>query len=182
VTTAAEKAMQSPLLEDEEDSKDHHREPHEVIPPEFLAKVEKGEHGENGKGDDLLYRLQLSGGEFIVADPVGGHLKAVLDESDQPAYEDNLPQRTALEFQMTVPRKGHEHVGHDQKDNRSHRCTLLLEHKSQGILQKTRVIVWPAMLKAICKERLWCFLQQLFFAVEACIATMQKYNGLFEHL
>ena len=44
-------------------------------------------------------------------DPVGRHLKTILEECDAPARQNHDPQRRILVLEMPIPGKGHEDVG-----------------------------------------------------------------------
>src|SRR4030095_6317797 len=66
-----------------------------------------------------LHDLQLGKVERRVADSVGWHLEAVLDERDAPACQDGDDERTRAEvFQVRVPGKGHEDIRGDEKEDR----------------------------------------------------------------
>jgi hypothetical protein len=53
-----------------------------VVPLELVAQIQHGKYGEDRQGDHFLDGLELRGGEFVGADAVGGHLKAIFEEGD----------------------------------------------------------------------------------------------------
>lgn len=55
-----------------------------------------------------------------MADPVGGNLKAVFKECDEPTDEDYNPEWGRLELQMAIPRESHEDVGNREKNGGFH--------------------------------------------------------------
>jgi len=69
-----------------------------VIPAKVRAEVEGDKDTENCQRDDFLNHFQLDWSEAAVAKTIGGDLKAILEEGDGPADEDDLPQRLALIF------------------------------------------------------------------------------------
>lgn len=80
----------------------------------FVFEENQHENGKNGKGNRLLDHLQLPQIErasvFNEANPVGGHLAAILEEGNAPAEQDHHGQRElrepsdTLQFQVAVPR------------------------------------------------------------------------------
>ena len=91
----------------------------------LVLEKQQHEDGEDGQREELLNHLELPEVEGTAildeADTVGGHHKAVLDQSDAPTEKDDHRQREltepsgALQFQVTVPRKRHEHVRTNQQ-------------------------------------------------------------------
>jgi hypothetical protein len=102
-------------VKDKERTKHDEREASGIVPPEFFAQIDHGENRKHRKRDDFLNRLELRAVEFVRADAVHGHLKAVLKEGDTSTGHDHLPQRLATEFQVAVPSKGHKDVGNGEQ-------------------------------------------------------------------
>src|SRR3569832_564655 len=103
-----------------------------MIPADGLAQIEDGKSGEDDQRDHLLDRLELRRGIDRVAVVIGRDSKAVLDERNAPARQDELPHRHLRESELAVPREGHEDVGNTQKQDRrdhwpSHECPLRSE-------------------------------------------------------
>lgn len=86
-----------------------------MVPADLLAEIEHRETAEDHERDDLLNDLELRGRVNRIAPAIGGHLQAVFEESDAPAYENDDEQRLALELQVAVPRDGHEEVRADEQ-------------------------------------------------------------------
>jgi hypothetical protein len=91
-----------------------------VVPVQMLAEVGGDKDAENYQRDDFLDHLQLHGAEAVSANAVGRHLEAVLEESNAPTDEDDLPQRFLTEAQVAVLGKGHEGVGDGEKNDGPH--------------------------------------------------------------
>ena len=72
-------------MENKEGTARDQREPHEVIPRQFLAQIEHRETGEYDERNDFLHRFQFRRVVDLVAVPIGGHREAIFDESDAPA-------------------------------------------------------------------------------------------------
>ena len=96
-----------------------------MVPMELLPlEDDVGYDAEDDKRDDFLYDLQLHQGEGSAvvdeANAVGGHHETVFDQRDAPAEKNDQRQRqlaeprNALQLQMAVPRKRHEHVRTNQ--------------------------------------------------------------------
>jgi hypothetical protein len=64
-----------------------------VIPFGGIAQISDREDGENRMRDDLLNGLQPRTGECLRAKPVRWDLKAIIEQSDAPTGEDDLPKR-----------------------------------------------------------------------------------------
>jgi hypothetical protein len=109
-----------PFFEDDDDCAYDHEESDDVVPFQFLFEVGDGEDGKDNERDYFLYGLELGGGKLVVADAVGGHLKAVFDKCDEPTDDDGVQEGAVLELQMTVPREGHEYVGDRKQNNGFH--------------------------------------------------------------
>ena len=100
-----------------------------MLPVQRFAQIPDGKHRKNGEGDDFLHGLELCGREMTMAEAIGGHLTAILEQGDAPADEDDGPQRCILELQMPIPRERHKDIGHQQQTNGGHRsgsCTCIL--------------------------------------------------------
>lgn len=94
---------------------------YEMIPAQRHMKSDSRESDEHDKGDNLLNHFELHQAECTAVsfkpDSVGGHLEAVFEESDTPRQEDDEDKRRGvgektglLQFEMTVPREGHEDI------------------------------------------------------------------------
>ena len=84
-----------------------------MVPAQPLIQDDGGKDRKNAQGDHLLNDLELGGGKGDIADAVGGHLEAVLEEGDAPTDENHGqqgPLGAPEVFQMSIPRQGHEEV------------------------------------------------------------------------
>jgi len=113
-------------LENEVHRQHQKHEANEVIESEgFVLEEYQGEDDEYHQGYDFLDDFELKQterpAEFLVADAIGGHHQHVFKERDAPADEYDAEQAEVLtpvhllEFQMTIPREGHEGVGGEEK-------------------------------------------------------------------
>ena len=107
--------------EDEIDGGDEEEACHEMVPAERHTESDGGEDDKNHKGDHLLNDFELHQCErtsvALKTHPVGGHLQAVLEESDAPREENDEDKRRGigeetdvLQFQVAVPRQRHEDI------------------------------------------------------------------------
>ena len=62
-----------------------------MLPVQWFAQIPDGKHRKDGERDDFLHGLELCGREMSMADPIGGHLTAILDQGDAPADENDSP-------------------------------------------------------------------------------------------
>ena len=69
-----------------------------MIPTQFFTKVEHGEGGEDGQGDDFLQDFQLGGGIDAVAPAVGRNHEEIFEEGDPPTGEDHNEEGRFFEF------------------------------------------------------------------------------------
>ena len=79
-----------------------------------------GNDRKDGQRNALLHHLQLYQREGAAvayeAQPVGGHLAAVLEEGNAPGEDDDAKQGPVVadarlrQFKMPIPRKRHEHI------------------------------------------------------------------------
>lgn len=92
-----------------------------MVPLHALAKIHPGKYDEDAKRDDFLDDFELIGGEFAVADAVGGHLKAIFGKRNQPAHDDGQDERRLAIFKVPIPGDGHERVGANQEQDGFHR-------------------------------------------------------------
>lgn len=81
-----------------------------MIPPEPFAEIDPSEDGEDAESDHLLDDFQLEAGEFAITDAIGRHLKTILEESDEPAGDDNQKERRLAVLEMAIPGDGHKNV------------------------------------------------------------------------
>ena len=114
------------LQEHEIDSHYHAHEGGEVVPVQgFATKAGNGVDGEYQQGYDLLDDLQLEQREgtavSLKAVVVGRNHETILHECQSPRDEyDDIQWCVAvqdvhvLQFQMSIPSKSHEDVGHDE--------------------------------------------------------------------
>ena len=129
----------SPLVEDEEDGEGEADCTNSVVPFELLAEVSHGENGEDAERDDFLNRLELRCVEFVRADAVRGDLKAIFEESDAPAGENNLPERFAAVFEMAVPGESHEDVGNGEQSDGAQKSSFQSTARKKGDQTKLAV-------------------------------------------
>jgi hypothetical protein len=108
------------LVEHEECAGDEAAECGEVVPVQLVTKVEDAEDPEDAERDDFLDNFELVGRKGARADAVRGNLQAIFEERDAPADEDDFPEWDGFEFEMTVPREGHEDVRADEQDDCPH--------------------------------------------------------------
>ena len=108
------------MVKCEEDGADQEERGHGMVPAQVLAEVPGDEHAEDHQRNDFLDDLELDGIELNSADAVGRHLKAVLEESDAPTDENDLPKRLMTEPEVTIPGKSHEDVRDGEKNNCPH--------------------------------------------------------------
>ena len=106
---------------DKIDGGDEEETRHEMVPAERHAESDGGEDDEDHEGDHLLNDFELHQRErssvALKTHSVGGHLQAVLEESDAPREENHEDKRRGvgeetdvLQFQVAVPRQGHEDI------------------------------------------------------------------------
>jgi len=98
-------------MEDEECSHRDEAEAPNVVSLQGFAHIGDRKDREDRKRDDFLKGLELRAGELVRAEAIGGDLKAILEKRDGPACHNHLPQRRVAEFEMAMPRKGHENTG-----------------------------------------------------------------------
>jgi hypothetical protein len=127
-------------MEDEEDAEDEAGEAGSIVPFQFFAQIGNGKNREDHESDDLLNGLELRGGKFIRADPVGGHLETVFEESDAPTGENDIPERFAAILEVALPREGHEDVGDGEQQDRAHFAWSILSRRGwdAGIWREDR--------------------------------------------
>ena len=70
----------------------------DVVPGRHGLEIKKGEHHEDGQGDDFLDDFQLVGGVSVAAPAVGGHLQQIFKKGDGPAHQDDEQERLGFEF------------------------------------------------------------------------------------
>src|SRR5712691_649027 len=108
------------VFEREEDRRQQAGEGGQVVPAERFLQVEQGENREHAQRDDFLDDLQLRSRELPIAQPVGWHLKAILEEGDEPADQHDGIDRRGAELEVAVPRESHEDIGHDEQSDGEH--------------------------------------------------------------
>ena len=109
----------------EHDREEDEAKAHRVVPAQALLQDQPGEPDKHDQGDGLLDDLELITREFPghVAEAVGGHLQAILEERQSPGDQDRYRNRLALqelEFQVAVPGQGHEDIGTEQEEDGFH--------------------------------------------------------------
>lgn len=109
----------------ERDGHDDEEKGHAVIPAKGLLEVCHEETAEDEQGDDFLHDLELRGGEAGAAPAVGGDLKAILEEGDEPTDEDNLPEGGVFVAEMAVPGDGHEEIAGGEEQDGLHRGMIV---------------------------------------------------------
>ena len=112
--------------EDEIDGQNQAEKSGEVVPAQGVGFHEdQCEECEYGKRYDLLYHFKFPDGERAAelrgADAVGGDLKAVFEQGDAPAQQDDRQHAEAFEFRfecdMSVPCERHEGVRYDEQND-----------------------------------------------------------------
>ena len=112
--------------EDEIDGQNQAEESGEVVPAQGVGFHEdQCKEREYGKRYDLLYHFKFPDGERAAelrgADAVGGDLKAVFEQGDAPAQQDDRQHAEAFEFRfecdMPVPCERHEGVRYDEQND-----------------------------------------------------------------
>jgi hypothetical protein len=91
-----------------------------IIPFDAFSQIHPRKYDEHAERDHFLDYFQLKPGEFPVADAVGGNLKAVFGEGNQPADYDCGNQRRPAVFQMAVPGDSHEDIRANQEKDSFH--------------------------------------------------------------
>jgi hypothetical protein len=92
-----------------------------MVHPQCLSfEKQNCEYGENKEIGYFLDHFQFNqrkrSTQFPVPDPVGRNLEKIFEQGDPPTHQDNAEKSEILkpvhflEFQMTIPRQGHEHV------------------------------------------------------------------------
>jgi hypothetical protein len=88
----------------------------EIIETKRLSHIHDCEGNEHHQRDHFLQDLELSQRKRGIANPVGGNLKQILEESYSPAYERrDIPGAMRKIPQMRVPRERHEHIREEQQ-------------------------------------------------------------------
>ena len=96
-----------------------------MIPVERLTlKEDIGDGGKDYQRHALLDNLQLNERErtavAIESQAVGGYLKAILEEGDEPRKENHYDEwpmsrgARLLQLQMTIPGQGHKDITQDE--------------------------------------------------------------------
>lgn len=98
-----------------------------MIPLKLFPKIEPCEHDEYAQCDDFLDDFQLEYRELAVADAIRRHLKAVLEESNQPTDDNDGNQRSLAVLQVAIPGGGHKDVRANEKEYGFH------NHKSYHV-------------------------------------------------
>lgn len=100
----------------------------------FPLKHHASNYGEHRQGDNLLNHFQLDEGErtsiAYKTNLVGRYLQRVFEESDCPREGNDANQRPVvgdvhlLQFEMSIPCKGHKDIAADEQQN-SPKCVHL---------------------------------------------------------
>jgi hypothetical protein len=90
----------------------------EMVPVKLFIEVKKREHSEYCQCDYFLNHLELEGRIDRVPPAIGGNLKAIFKKRNAPACKNDKQQWLIFEFQMSVPREGHENIRAGQHDHR----------------------------------------------------------------
>ena len=112
--------LRLPFVKNEKDRQTDTDKSRGVIPTQLFAQIGHGKDGEDREGNDLLDSLELRRAEFERPNAIGGHLKAVFEESDPPTCDDDFPKSFAAVFEMAVPCEGHEDIGDGEKKDGAH--------------------------------------------------------------
>lgn len=88
----------------------------EKIQSDFFFHIENTEYREDAHRYHFLDNLELSQGEDLVTQPVGGYLEAILKQGHQPTGDDHQVNRLLLEIlEVPVPGVGHEDIRYNQQ-------------------------------------------------------------------
>lgn len=137
-------------MENKKDRQCDAAEARRVVPLYFFPEIEDRENREDRQSDDFLNGLELRCAEFIGANAVRRDLEAILEKSDAPADQDNLPECGGAELQVAVPGEGHEDIRNGEQDDRSHVSRSLLLVK--GFLCETRHLWMKVQPADRCSE------------------------------
>jgi hypothetical protein len=114
MTSAPDSTPGLPFVKHKHYRQYHTEKPSYIIPLELLLEIKHGEEGEDYERDHLLNDLQLRRRKVIGTNAIRRNLKAVLKESNSPAYGHYFPERNLTVLQMSVPRESHKNVGDSQ--------------------------------------------------------------------
>src|SRR5882762_10239177 len=112
----------SPLVENKKYRQRNASKPGRVVPLQLLAQVQDGKNRKHRQRNHFLNSFELRRCEFVRADAVRRNLETILEESDAPTRQDDLPQRLASVFEVAIPGKRHEDVREDEQKDSSHNC------------------------------------------------------------
>src|SRR5712672_4137240 len=118
----ASREPRSPFVEYKEYRQGNAAKPCRIVPLQLLAKVQHGKNRKHRQRNHFLNSFELRRREFVRADAVRRNLETILEESDAPTREDDLPQRLATVFEVGIPRKRHEDVREYEQKDSSHNC------------------------------------------------------------
>src|SRR6267154_2048558 len=112
----------SPFVEYKEYRQGDAAKPCRVVPLQLLAKIQHGKNRKHRQRNHFLNSLELRRREFVRADAVRRNLETILEESDAPTRQDDLPQRLATVFEVAIPCKRHEDVREYEQKDSPHNC------------------------------------------------------------
>ena len=111
---------------------DNEKKRNHVIPSYVLAQIDPCKRHEHAECDYFLDDFQLKRCELAVPDSVSRNLKAVFEESDQPAHDDDSKERRLSVLQVTVPGDRHKDIGADEKEDGFHSGEILARRFLKG--------------------------------------------------
>jgi hypothetical protein len=89
-----------------------------MVQRQGFLEIDDREDRKDAECQDFLDRLQLGRRIDGMADPVGGNGKTVFGKRDALEQQHGDPHCAAGMLQVSIPRKGHEHVRDGQKQDR----------------------------------------------------------------
>jgi hypothetical protein len=90
----------------------------QIVEFQGLFHIDDGKRDEDRKGNDLLENLQLSDGEDLIADTVGGNLEHIFKKGNPPADQGRHHPGFVAEFpEMGIPGKGHKDIAEAEQDD-----------------------------------------------------------------
>jgi len=87
-----------PFFKNEKGSSNDQQKTDNVIPPQFLIKIDYGKNGKDDQRNYLLDSLQFCRIKLTVSEPVCRHHEAIFKKGDPPACENNLPEGDLFKF------------------------------------------------------------------------------------
>ena len=99
-----------PLLKDKEHRTNDEQKADNIIPLQFFAQIDDRENTKDEERNNFLDGLKLGRRKLVRAQTVRRDLKAILGKGDEPANQNDLPERGFLKLEMSIPGGGYEDV------------------------------------------------------------------------